>query len=354
MSGRFIMPGKVLLALLHFIFWGIFVLLLTMAFDNILPLGISFVRALANVALMAVLFYLNLSFVDRYLERGRYGGYLVWALGSLVLFSALRVGLNELFPEIHLEGRTYSLTATFWITSLATNLSVLLMSTFYQVLKNRYENERRNLAIINRQREAQLQFLKAQINPHFLFNTLNNIYSLAVMRSEKTAEMVLQLSNLLRYVIYESQDDAVPLQREVEQIERFIELYRLRCEHPPDITFQYPADLNGLLIEPMVLLPLVENCFKHADLEENPEAFVRLELELQGERMVFHTLNTQNPGNRQKDARGGVGLENIRRRLELKHPGAYTLETHDRGPHFEVRLSLILSHGTHQSPAGGR
>ena len=348
------MPGKVLLALLHFIFWAVFTLLLTMAFDNVLALGISFLRALVNVALMAALFYLNLFFTDRYLERGRYAGFLTWALGGLVLFSALRVELNQLFPEIHLEGSTYSLVGTFWITSLATNLSVLLMSTFYQVLKNRYENERRNLAIINRQREAQLQFLKAQINPHFLFNTLNNIYSLAVMRSEKTAEMVLQLSNLLRYVIYESRDEAVPLQREVEQIERFIELYRLRCEHPPDIRFRRPAALDGHLIEPMVLIPLVENCFKHSDLEDNPKGFVHLELALEGDRMTFHTLNTKNPHDWQKDVHGGVGLENILRRLELKHPGAYALETRDLGNRFEVRLTLNLSHETHPSPAGGR
>jgi len=341
------MRDKFKLGLLHLFFWLIFVILFTVAFDNILPFDISLLRAVANVCLMAILFYLNFWLVDRCLERQSYFTYLLLVLVCLASFSLLRAVVNSFFPEIRIQGRTFNLSKAFWITSVAINLSVMMMSTIYQILKRRFENERRNLAIINRQKEAQLQFLKGQINPHFLFNTLNNIYSLAVMRSEKTPKMVLQLSKLLRYVIYESKEERVPLDKEVEQLKRFIDLYRLRSEREPEIRFRYDKKLNGKMIEPMVLIPLVENCFKHSDMAENPKGYLHIDLKLEGQRLIFRTMNTKNPYDNQKDAIGGVGLENILQRLELKYPGQYTLVTKDRLDEFEVLFTLNLIHGNH-------
>jgi len=185
-----------------------------------------------------------------------------------------------------------------------------------------------------------LQFLRAQINPHFLFNTLNNIYSLAVVRSPQTADMVMQLSKLLRYVVYDSKAEQIPLETEVDHIEQYLQLFRMRSEAPLDITFQVSGAIEGLRLEPMMLIPLVENCCKHADFNTNEKAYIRLDLRVENGWLHFHTTNTKNDQDRQKDQVGGVGMDNLRQRLELLYPNAHRFTTQDKIAVFEVGFSI--------------
>ncbi|MBK8704285.1 MAG: sensor histidine kinase [Saprospiraceae bacterium] len=251
--------------------------------------------------------------------------------------------INLSFPDIALmSGALPAVNERLLLRfgALATNVGVWILSTLYQVIRNRDENELRNLAVISRQQEAQLQALRAQINPHFLFNTLNNIYSLAVVKSDKTAEMVLKLSNLLRYVTYEEVGQPVALGREIEHIRQYIDLFQLRSETPLDVTFEVTGDDTTVKVEPMILIPMVENCFKHCDFDTNPGAFVRIQLEINPQAINFKTYNTKNDTDRQKDEVGGVGLDNIRQRLELLYSGRYDLAILNTDTTFEVKLSL--------------
>ena len=193
------------------------------------------------------------------------------------------------------------------------------------------------------QREAKIQFLRAQMNPHFLFNTLNNIYSLAVVKSEKTAPLVLRLSDLLRYVIYDAQQEQVPLAKAITILEEYIELFQLQYEEQKDITFTYQLPRKGYLIEPLLLIPLVENCFKHSDLAENENGYVHLELLIDEDEMTFSAKNSFNPLQSQKDEQGGVGLENIRRRLALQYPDDHQLTQEKSKDHFCVQLAIPLT-----------
>jgi LytS/YehU family sensor histidine kinase len=197
-----------------------------------------------------------------------------------------------------------------------------------------------HLSIIIEQREAQLQALRAQINPHFLFNTLNNIYSLAVVKSDKTAEMVLKLSNLLRYVIYDGKAEQVELKREIAHIQQFIELFQMRSQEPLNIEFNTSGTFNSVKIEPMILIPIVENCFKHCDFDSNEQAFVCIYLQLINGELHFKTVNSKDDRNQQKDRVGGVGLENIRKRLDLKYREKYALRIHNETDKFVVELDL--------------
>lgn len=163
-----------------------------------------------------------------------------------------------------------------------------------------------HLSIISEQREAQLQALRAQINPHFLFNTLNNIYSLAVVKSDKTAEMVLRLSNLLRYVIYDGRAERVALKREVEHIRQFIELFQMRSEEQLDIKFDTRGEIDGVQTEPMILIPIVENCFKHCDFDTNKRVFVCIDLQVDNEELYFKILNSKDDRHQQKDRVGAL------------------------------------------------
>lgn len=328
---------------LQLCFWLVYLILSSFIFNFFLPLAWAAPRALANVLPLLVVFYGNAYLVNRLLEKRRVLWYLLSALALLGFIGWLRIQINSMFPEINRSALPLTKVETIGIGAFLTNTSILILSTFYQLLVNRQEQNQQRTNLMKEQQAAQLQFLKAQINPHFLFNTLNNIYSLAVVRSEKTADMVLKLSNLLRYVIYDSQSELVPLEKEVEHLEKFIELFEMRCESPIQLHFERSGNWQGnYTIEPMILIPLVENCFKHCDLDTNPEAFVELLLNVEDDRLYFKTRNSKNDRQMQKDKTGGVGLDNIRRRLELKHPGKYQLKLENADAVFTVVLTLPL------------
>jgi LytS/YehU family sensor histidine kinase len=212
---------------------------------------------------------------------------------------------------------------------------LMIFSALYQLLENRREIEARHT-------QAQLNYLKAQINPHFLFNTLNNIYSAAVLQHPRTADMVLRLSDLLRYVTYDGQAERVSLQKEIAQIRAYIDLYQLKSEHPLSIRFEVEGDMEQVEIEPLLLLPLVENALKHGDIvEEQADGYLHILLRKEAKRLFFQVENSYNPDNDQKDSVGGVGLDSIRQRLELNYPGRYRLEARQERDRFVSVLEII-------------
>ena len=325
----------------HLASWLLFTVVYVVVFYRFWQLDLALFRALGNVLPMIFIFYANIFLVNRYLEKKRYLIYLVIVAVLILLLTGLRTQYNLLFPEIE-EMTLLRNEETGWrLGAFATNGSILLFSTIYQIMQNRIRAERENEQFMARQNEAQLQFLRAQINPHFLFNTLNNIYSLAVVKSDKTAEMVLKLSNLLRYVIYDGKETQVSLKREAEQIQSFIELFQMRSEQPLDIRFETSGDLANAKIEPMILIPIVENCFKHCDFDTNENAYVRIRLSASDQRIQFYTENSKSNTDTQKDKIGGVGLDNIRKRLELKYPDQFKLKVNNQSNKFEVNLEMV-------------
>lgn len=330
---------------IHLGIWLCFLMVYAIIFGRFLPVSLSLLRGLGNILPMMVIFYVNLYLVNHFLERRNYLPFVLINIVLMGSMAALRVRFNLKFPEIEPEFFLASEQVGWRFGAIVTNIAVLVVSIFYQILENRYENEQRNLATIKDQQEAQLQFLRAQINPHFLFNTLNNIYSLAVVKSDKTPEMVLRLSSLLRYVVYDGRSELVELNREAQQIREYIELFQLRSEEAQDITFEERGELEGLKVEPMILIPLVENCFKHCDFDTNEAAFVRISLAATDEKLTFHTLNSRDEEQQQKDSIGGVGLDNIQRRLRLKYDGRYRLKIDKQPNRFEVILELQIPTG---------
>ena len=328
----------------HIGVWVVLILVYAWVFQPLfgaMSIGIS--RGLGNLLPMALLFYANLWLVECYFEKNHYIQFLLWSTLLIIGIAAIRVNLNQLFPEIKPDAVLLVQGNTWWAGAILTNILTLLVSTFYQILEIRFRHEQQNMAIISKQNEAQLQFLRAQINPHFLFNTLNNIYSLAVVRSPQTADMVMQLSKLLRYVVYDSKAEQIPLETEIAHIEQYLQLFRMRSEAPLNITFKVNGHVEGLRLEPMLLIPLVENCCKHADFELNEKAYIQLELSTEKGWLQFKTRNSKDDVQHvQKDKVGGIGLDNLRQRLELLYPGAHQFEVQDHTDNFEVNLKLKL------------
>ena len=302
-------------------------------------------RTCLNLAFLMALFYGNARIlINHFFETGKYR---LWLILTVVLW--LGLAAMRTWSELHFFGGSLFRNITGLPRADAPRLFggyalsfllLLVFSAVYQLLENRRELESRHA-------EAQINYLKAQINPHFLFNTLNNIYAAATLQHPRTADMVLRLSELLRYVTYEARAERIALEKEIAQISAYLDLFRMKSEHQtPAVRFDVECTSLDTLIEPLLLLPLVENALKHGDLEDNPEGFLYISLRCQPKLLVFEVENTFDPDNAQKDEMGGVGLENIRQRLDLNYRGRHRFGTLQQERSFRAVLELDLQTAT--------
>nr|WKN40297.1 sensor histidine kinase [Tunicatimonas sp. TK19036] len=191
--------------------------------------------------------------------------------------------------------------------------------------------------------EAELKLLKSQISPHFLFNTLNNIYGLAYLRDERAAEMISKLSKLLRYLLYDCDQPRVPLSKEKDLIEHYLSIQLLKHEDPLNVDFYYAGVTNNNTIAPMILINFIENCFKHSDLESNPQGWIKISLEVENDELNFRTENTVKEEISEIPIdRKGIGLTNSLKLLEANYPGKHEVEIsrQDHVYHLELKMTL--------------
>jgi LytS/YehU family sensor histidine kinase len=188
---------------------------------------------------------------------------------------------------------------------------------------------------------AELSYLKAQINPHFLFNTLNSIYSLAIEKSDATATAVVKLSGMMRYVVSEAHHDLVPLEKEISYIQNYIALQRIRFGDAIRLSFTVAGDTHGRKIAPLILIPFVENAFKHGvNAEENSE--IKIMIDIKGTILYLEVHNNKVSVVKTEDMQSGVGIENTRNRLKLSYPDNHVLSIHENENDFVVSLMLNL------------
>jgi len=196
-------------------------------------------------------------------------------------------------------------------------------------------SRKRQTALTEKNREAELAFLRSQINPHFLFNSLNNIYSLSYKKSEKTTDAIMKLSELMRYMLYEKKE-TVSLLTEWEYVHHFIMLQQLRYDYQVQTRLLIEGDCSRREIPPYVLITLAENAFKHGDFSQD-KPFV---LKVKADQDVLHCYCENAIALQQKDATGGIGLENIRRRLELMYENKHSIEIQKSERRFSISLQI--------------
>ena len=231
---------------------------------------------------------------------------------------------------------------TYFQSHVLTNVSVVVVAFAYRLLLLWFQQEKLRKELENQKLQAELSFLKMQVNPHFLFNALNNIYSLAVMeKSKKTGDSIMKLSELMRYVLYEKEDaeNRVSLDKEIRHINSYIDLEKLR--HPGDvyINFSIEGDTAGKRIVPLLLFPLIENACKHGVLA-NAQKPVDINLKVTDHQLNFSIENSVN--SYQKDETGGIGIPNVQKRLDLLYGKDYTLDVISKDDKFIVNLQLPL------------
>ncbi len=191
--------------------------------------------------------------------------------------------------------------------------------------------------------EAELKLLKSQISPHFLFNTLNNIYGLAYLKDEKAAVMISKLSKLLRYLLYDCDQQKVPLSKEKDMIEQYLSIQLLKFEDPLNVDFYHAGNTYNNMIAPMILINFVENCFKHSDLENNPKGWIKISMEVENNELLFRTENTiREEGVEIPMNRKGIGLTNSLKILEANYLGKHKVGITRENHIYQLDLKITL------------
>lgn len=347
----------------HLYFWGTWWLFQAFLYSFVaaeqigdyfrrLPLSIaeSFIFLSAHIFLAYFLIYLV---IPRFLMRQRYWGaagmcvlgFLITAVISTVLnFTIIQPLRLWACPEIYSEPRYPTSVSVFLslMAGLRGAITIGGLAAAIKLMKTLYLKEQRNIDLQRQNIAAQLRFLQAQVHPHFLFNTLNNIYSETQDKAPRAAAMVSGLSALLRFILYESDKPKIPLQNEIRMIEDYINLEKIRYHHPLDLQYTRPADTADLEIAPLLLLPFVENAFKHGASQVIDQPWISLDITIQDRTLRMKIMNGKPAGPTRQQQTSGIGIENVRQRLQLLYPGQHQLQIVAEAEVFIVNLRVDL------------
>ncbi|MBC7934035.1 MAG: sensor histidine kinase [Rhizobacter sp.] len=326
---------------LQIVFWVSFAFLSTYSFSQTAPFGSSVIRAAILVLLNAILFYsCYLYLVPQLFEKKRYVQFYLLLFLLITVITALRVYLkNNVFDFMQVSKINISANLQVAIIVLS-ELTIALISSLMKVAKDKYEYERKYQATQNQFLKSELNYLKSQISPHFLLNALNNIYSFAVTNSPQTPGAVLKLSEILKYFLYESNGAKIPVKREMEIIQSYIGLFALKFQDAPDISFDECIKNSDKEIEPLLLMSLVENAFKHSGVGVQENSFIHITIKENDEQLIFSCVNSNMQVNEKIGQYGGIGLQNISKRLLLNYPGKHSLDVVKDDNTFSVKLTI--------------
>lgn len=290
--------------------------------------------------------YLNyFIFLPAFLKDKKVGRYLLQFFLAFVILMTLRLQLGRYLFDGFTGDNQYLYSTRYTIQVVTTNFFIVVFLGMIRFAVEWFEFEARQKTVENERLTAELNFLKAQINPHFLFNTLNNLYYLAYTQSSNTTEVIAKLSQMMRYMIYDSNYPLVPLSKEIEYMENYISLERLRLNNQIPIKFSVEGgNPQDLLIAPLIFITFLENAFKHGVSNNHPEAWVNISISIQGSECVYRVENSKMPFTKpEAEQKSGIGIQNVKRRLELSYPGKHKLVVDDLQDRYTVQLNIQLS-----------
>lgn len=263
------------------------------------------------------------------------------ALADMIRTNIIQPQLNNLpFPRRPQEGAM--LIDPRRVFDFVFYTAVIMAGTVLESVQLHRRQEHEASQVKNEKLETEMKFLKSQINPHFLFNVLNNVYTLSLIKSDQTPEVVMKLSEMLRYVLYECNQPRVSLRQEKQYIDHYIELQQLKDEIPLAIASEFHLHNSEEPIAPMILIPFVENAFKHSKIEDTQKGWIKIRLVSDAHTIDFRISNSVATSDFTKDPTGGIGLNNVKRRLELEYPHKYQLEINRSPQQFSVHLLIQL------------
>jgi len=284
--------------------------------------------------------------ITRYLYNSNFLVYLI-LLGMLILVLAvlqraflLHWGYPAFFPEL-VENQPIILFKTTRILKGALIItSPVAFTTGWKLFIDWKEKQERTRALEKEKTETELKYLKSQINPHFLFNTLNNIYGLSLDHSPKVPPLILKLSDFLSFSLYESKQEFIPLEKEIQLMKDFIALEQSRFEDRVSMNLWLPEKIQDVQIPPLTLVPFVENAFKHSLQEEIGLAKIDIHLEVEEMGVLHFRVRNSKPGQAKPSPRSGIGLNNIKKRLDILYADRHELIINNDADSFSIDLKL--------------
>ena len=297
-----------------------------------------------HIVAMLIISYLNyFFFLPRFLKHKNIGRYIIEFIPVFVVLGYfLLLGKRMILDDYPNTER--------WIYSTRFAVNVIInaffLVTFVGLLKfveDWFELEARKKEMENEQLTSELRFLKAQINPHFLFNTLNNLYYLAFNQSPNTTEVISKLSQMMRYMLYDSNHPRVALDKEIEYMQNYISLEQLRLEKEVPINFEVEGNTAGVMVAPLILITFLENAFKHGVSNSKDNYWIKAKIYIENTVLNYKVENSKMPeSSKTVTQKSGIGLQNVKRRLELSYPENYQLTVKEQADSYMVDLKLNL------------
>lgn len=338
--------------LLHISFWCVYLSFFIYNINARPPrnpadadIWVSISRTTFHVAFNMLAAYINyFIFLPRFLEKRNLGQYLLEFAIPFAIIIIVRVHLQRWLVDGYTYQEHYFYSSLYIVQMSATTLFIVIFVGMLRFAKDWFELEAKKKELENEKLTAELNFLKEQINPHFLFNTLNNLYYLAYKKSDNTTEVIAKLSQMMRYMIYESNYPLVALSKEIEYMQNYVSLERLRLNNQIPIDFKVEGDPTTIKVAPLILITFLENAFKHGVSGDNKKAWVNLSIKLNGKNCIYTVENSKINGvTSDSVGKKGIGLQNVKRRLELTYGEKYDLEVKDLSDRYYVQLKLALN-----------
>lgn len=284
-------------------------------------------------------FIISYYLVPKFLYAKKYKQFI---LGLVVVFLTSYVLEELVLEKIFFDNHRSEYISNVFYTLLDIGPLMIIMVSFklaWDSLKKQSELEDLQSTI----KESELQFLKSQINPHFLFNNLNNLYSYAIENSPKTPSIILELSSVLRYMLYDCKEDFVPLHKEVTHLKDFTALNELQIEDRGEVTLVTNIHGNHFTIAPLILIMFIENAFKHSTASQSKDILINVQLDVssRGE-LHFVCENSFLPNGNNQSLSAGIGLQNVKKRLDLLYPKQHTLSITEEEALYKVDLTMKL------------
>ena len=330
---------------LHLLFWVLLTIFLLVLDRSESEIFIKITRSLISTGFFATIVYINwMLLIPKFLKKRNWVLYLI----SLILLAIL-VTPPQVFALFLLYDDYPSIQHFFYQKQgvlFFQSIFIAVSSAAFKITQDWLSHERHSKELQSQNLSSELNFLKSQINPHFLFNTLNNLYALSLKKSDQAPRTVLMLSEMMRYMLYECNVERVSLQKEINYIKNYLELEKIRLDNNFDIDFQIEGDAKELKIAPLMFIPFIENSFKHGMNRLLSDGFVHIELKINEGNVSMKIANKKgssiNTGTKEKQS-GGIGLLNIKRRLKLIYPGRHQLSFSETGDEYTVQLNIQLN-----------
>lgn len=299
-------------------------------------------------ALIFIPLNLQVNFPQFY-SKGKFWQYIGISIFSIIVISVFIVWLRT-FVDVPVPQPPRDIRrikgipkeVLYTIRNMFPLLVMFFSSTLYEVSIVANQSARETAQLKSEKLEAELKFLKSQINPHFLFNSLNNIYTLTVLNPESAGSSLLKLSEMLRYLLYECDAEKVTLGRELTYLQNYIDLFSLKDEEALNIKFDVKDVNTEVMIAPLLLIPFIENAFKHSQIEDLEKGWINITLFGDEEQVYFEVKNSLPQTTFSKDEVGGIGLQNVKRQLSLLYPEKHTLKIDKTNTEFSVALTILL------------